>query len=348
MKHLPFLLAVLLAGCLDTSRDMPGMINPVDNHGVHFDTNTSEDRLVIEPDLHEPDTAPDLHEPDTYAALDKGPGPDLGPLNGTPCDDGNACTEDDFFADGVCVGGDPVDCTDQNPCTDEQCLPDKGCVYSPTSCNDDDPCTTDSCTLTHGCRNQPMVCPDDGDPCTLDFCSEGACVAEAQSNCAVWLDDSTESCSNDLGAYGEVGALIPTGSLTITITAHQIYAGGSWQATFPDTDCVRTWLMAIGFGDAWADGHAGSWEDPFCMATDDQGVTHVFVAFDPTGAYPDDIQIAIKPWSDPFNAQPPDVYIMNRDSPACDMISAGAMDFGTYNGGHDHGTEGDYLSFVWE
>jgi hypothetical protein len=43
--------------------------------------------------------------------------------NGTPCDDGNACTQHDTCQSGVCVGGNPVVCAGGRPCD-----PAVGCV----------------------------------------------------------------------------------------------------------------------------------------------------------------------------------------------------------------------------
>jgi len=74
--------------------------------------------------------------------------------NADPCDDGDACTTADTCSGGVCVGGPPLDCDDQNVCTDDSCDPASGCVYV----NNTDPC-------------------DDGDPCTInDICTDGQCV----------------------------------------------------------------------------------------------------------------------------------------------------------------------------
>ena len=75
--------------------------------------------------------------------------------------DGDACTEDDTCANGVCESGTALDCDDANPCTDDSCDTASGCVYV----NNTDPC-------------------EDGDPCTQgDVCSDGSCVPGTALDC---------------------------------------------------------------------------------------------------------------------------------------------------------------------
>ncbi len=68
------------------------------------------------------------------------------PLNGTPCDDGNPCTENDMFFFGVC-GGTPKDCSHlEDACNYGVCDRATGeCVKRPkpigTPCSDGDPVT---------------------------------------------------------------------------------------------------------------------------------------------------------------------------------------------------------------
>ena len=54
---------------------------------------------------------------------------------GSPCDDGNACTGD-------------------------VCDPQTGCGTTPVVCNDGDACTTDSCDPQTGCGTTAVVCND--------------------------------------------------------------------------------------------------------------------------------------------------------------------------------------------
>jgi hypothetical protein len=94
--------------------------------------------------------------------------------NGTPCDDGDLCTVDDFCEFGACVPGDPVVCDDGDPCTDDTCDPATGvCIFTPspgTACIPLDPCHTDGiCQADGTCLGTPIVCNNG------DACSEGAC-----------------------------------------------------------------------------------------------------------------------------------------------------------------------------
>ena len=51
--------------------------------------------------------------------------------NAAPCEDGNACTENDVCAGGSCTSGSPLDCDDADVCTDDSCNPATGCVNNP-------------------------------------------------------------------------------------------------------------------------------------------------------------------------------------------------------------------------
>ena len=93
-------------------------------------------------------------EPATGACIDDNPG------NGTPCEDGDPCTEEDTCADGACVPGwNP--CDDGNPCTDDFCVPgtsDCTHAYNTGPCEDGDPCTDqDTCDGAGGCVPGPTL-----------------------------------------------------------------------------------------------------------------------------------------------------------------------------------------------
>ncbi|MFH1531578.1 MAG: hypothetical protein ABIK09_12695 [Pseudomonadota bacterium] len=111
--------------------------------------------------------------------------------NTDPCDDGDACTENDVCAAGSCTGPDKLDCNDQNPCTGDSCAPDSGCLHAPLtgqSCDDDDACTVGDTCLQGTCSPGANVCApcdglQDGDACSdgkqatlADMCVQGACV----------------------------------------------------------------------------------------------------------------------------------------------------------------------------
>ncbi len=95
------------------------------------------------------------------------------PLDGVPCEDGVACTEDAQCIAGVCVG-EPKDCDDGNPCTLDACnlftdLCTHGALTGP--CDDGDPCTTGDLCLADVCTGTPVsdcTCQDDGDCAALE------------------------------------------------------------------------------------------------------------------------------------------------------------------------------------
>ena len=115
--------------------------------------------------------------------------------DGTPCTDGNVCTQTDACAAGACVGANPVVCTASDQChTAGTCDPATGTCSNPpiagckfcstaTDCDDQNACTYDTC-VSGVCSNAPIagctLCAtvadcDDHNACTLDQCSSGAC-----------------------------------------------------------------------------------------------------------------------------------------------------------------------------
>ena len=90
------------------------------------------------------------------------------------CDDADACSVADKCSDGVCTGGQSVNCNDGNPCTDDSCNPATGCINEPNSdpCFDGDPCTLDDHCFYGECQpGLELFDCSDGNPCTDDFCS---------------------------------------------------------------------------------------------------------------------------------------------------------------------------------
>lgn len=125
--------------------------------------------------------------------------------DGDPGDDGDACTEDEVCADGVC-GGSQVNCeAPAGACQEAVCDPVDGCTSMDIA--DGTPCTEDgsACTTAGTCDEgscvgeesvqcpeptacQVAVCDDaigcleeadlDGTPCDEGSCEAGSCVAE--------------------------------------------------------------------------------------------------------------------------------------------------------------------------
>ena len=79
---------------------------------------------------------------------------------GAPCDDGDACTDNDGCDAGSCVG-EGVDCDDGDACTLDDCDPVSGCANTDnsSSCDDNIACTADSCDVATGdCLNDASAC----------------------------------------------------------------------------------------------------------------------------------------------------------------------------------------------
>ncbi len=116
----------------------------------------------------------DLCDPVTGACLH------VNAPNGTACNDNNACTVNDVCSDGVCVGTPSSGqiCNDGNVCTVNDVCTDGVCVGTPSSgqnCNDGNACTVNDVCSNGVCAGTPMNC-DDGDACTVDACTAGACI----------------------------------------------------------------------------------------------------------------------------------------------------------------------------
>lgn len=97
--------------------------------------------------------------------------------DGSPCDDGEACTLESACSQGVCVATAEVECR-VGPCVaSSQCDPNTGrCVIEPQpdgmSCSDDNVCTA-------GDRCEDSVCvPTEAVPWEGEACSEGICFVD--------------------------------------------------------------------------------------------------------------------------------------------------------------------------
>ena len=113
-------------------------------------------------------------------------------LNDADCDDGDLCTGDDSCLAGVCQGGAPIDCHDENPCTEDLCQPKIGCIHKSLpdgeACGGGE-CNKGQCVCTPNCDGKE--CGDDGCGgecgscddwlwCTEDGCDASQCVHELQ------------------------------------------------------------------------------------------------------------------------------------------------------------------------
>src|SRR5262249_47786922 len=116
-------------------------------------------------------------------------------LDGTPCDDLNACTATSTCRGGACVGADLVACPPAQPChAAPVCDPTTGaCLDAPAlsdgvACDDATKCVHGGTCASGACVADHDPC-DDGNPCTLDRCDgKGRCVHDVIAGC--WLTES--------------------------------------------------------------------------------------------------------------------------------------------------------------
>ncbi|MSP91118.1 MAG: hypothetical protein EXR79_04835 [Myxococcales bacterium] len=94
------------------------------------------------------------------------------------CVDDDLCTDATACKDGKCSSGAPTKCDDGDPCTADSCLPAVGCAAKAVggaACDDKDTCTeSDVCGSDGKCKGKAKPC-DDGNACTNDACTDGAC-----------------------------------------------------------------------------------------------------------------------------------------------------------------------------
>jgi len=109
-------------------------------------------------------------------------------MDGTACDDGNACTAPDTCVSGACVPGLKVcecsiaaECDDGNPCTDDTC-PANACVHTANTapCEDGDPATLGDRCVASACVPGPR-------------CGDGTCARPTET-CATCPADCGGAC----------------------------------------------------------------------------------------------------------------------------------------------------------
>lgn len=99
--------------------------------------------------------------------------------DGTPCDDGDACTVKTACVAGACDSSTKANCDDANACTDDACSPTTGCQHTSNTqaCDDDDPCSSgDTCSDGQCAAGTTQVCKctsdtDCNDQGTTDKCA---------------------------------------------------------------------------------------------------------------------------------------------------------------------------------
>jgi hypothetical protein len=168
--------------------------------------------------------------------------------NGTPCNDGNACTQVDTCQSGICLGTSPILCPASDQCHSVgTCDPASGACSNPpradgTSCTDGSACTSldtcqsgvcqsgtpkvcipsDQCHLAGTCDATTGLCSNpntpsgtacnDGNACTqLDTCQSGVCTGGSAVVCAPSDQcHAAGTCNTGTGAC--TNPLVPNGT----------------------------------------------------------------------------------------------------------------------------------------
>src|SRR5262249_46379863 len=118
-------------------------------------------------------------------------------VDGTACDDSDACTQTDTCQAGVCTGMDPVVCTPLHQChVAGICDPATGICSDPaavdgTACDDADACTqTDACLAGVCTGTNPVVCT------ALDQCHVVGVCDPASGTCSNPAATDGTTCSD--------------------------------------------------------------------------------------------------------------------------------------------------------
>ena len=112
-----------------------------------------------------------------------------------PCEDGDPCTDGESCSGGLCLGGQPINCNDNNPCTTDACNPSTGnCEYN-TTANNGVACNAD------GSRCTQSVTPNPATPYVNDSCQDGFCVPGPELDCNDDNFCTNDYCSPQSGCY---------------------------------------------------------------------------------------------------------------------------------------------------
>ena len=146
--------------------------------------------------------------------------------DGTPCDDGNACTREDRCIDGECIGKNPVTCTALDAChVAGVCDPTSGECSNPAAadglaCDDRDACTESDACVAGACIGHSApdsdgdgvcdildLCRDFPDAAQIDADHDGIgdvcqCTAPAPSRCIPGGGGKRVDCLLELTAAG--------------------------------------------------------------------------------------------------------------------------------------------------
>lgn len=125
--------------------------------------------------------------------------------NGTPCDDGDACTQTDTCQAGVCAGADPILCTASDPChLPGTCDATTGACSNPPV-GDGTSCGNDGATCGDGIAQPGEAC--DGGDLSGHTCASLGHVDGALAcspTCDTFVTSGCSDCGNDMAQGAEV------------------------------------------------------------------------------------------------------------------------------------------------
>ena len=118
-----------------------------------------------------------------------------------PCDDGDQCTVGELCDNGVCSGGQEVNCPAGSSCQEALCTPGVGCHLGPSAdadgqtCDDGDACTTGDVCNAGLCLPMSTKQCEDSNPCGASECVGGECVQTPLSDGTPCFDG--DPCTGD-------------------------------------------------------------------------------------------------------------------------------------------------------
>ncbi|HEY8205969.1 MAG TPA: proprotein convertase P-domain-containing protein [Myxococcaceae bacterium] len=150
-------------------------------------------------------------------------------LNGTSCNDGNACTQIDICQSGMCTGRNPVMCTAAGQCrVPGTCDPATGtCSFDSAApngaaCNDGDSCTQGDRCQGGACVPGSALSCDDHDACTTDTCNQATGCQHSGTPCA-------PPDAGGGGGTGGCGCAAPGAGGELALQIITVVLAGAWR-----------------------------------------------------------------------------------------------------------------------
>jgi cysteine-rich repeat protein len=140
--------------------------------------------------------------------------------NGSPCNDGNACTTGDVCVDGACTGGTPVSCDDGLVCTIDTCDGMGGCVNTQIPNCNEGACTDGA---VQACGSDVGVCQQGAQTCSGG--TWGPCVGVVGPS-AELCDGQDNDCDGMVDEGLNLGQACNTGYPGVCASGTLVCGGG--------------------------------------------------------------------------------------------------------------------------